>query len=125
MNAEISKTFEDAIRDHLVENRERLVQQAVEKAIVSMAESMRYSAMNHAQSAVSEFFGKEVGPAIAKHLSDRREEIVAQMVTTVREVLDAGLKAQAEKWLKDVMSDNEYTRSMAICQMFGAKKDRY
>lgn len=127
MNAEatdVGTTFEDAIREHLIENRGELVKQAVSKAIGSMAESMRYTAMNLASTAVQEFFAKEVGPALAKHLSDQRETIVAHYVATVQEVLHAGLKSQAEKWMKDVTSDNDYTRGSAITAMFGAKSVR-
>lgn len=118
---ETKQTFEDAIREHLVENRTRLVEQAVEKAIVSMAESMRYKAMDLASTAVQEFFAKEVGPALAKHLNDQKETIVASYIATIKDVLDVGLKKQAEKWMKDVASDNEYTRGAAIAKLFGAK----
>lgn len=124
-NGIANESFEDAIRAHLIENRQQLVQQAVSKAIASMGESMKYSAYDQAGQAVRAFFEKEIAPELAKYLNDQKEAIVAKMTATIAEILDAGLKAQAEQWLKGVTSDNEYTRADTILKMFGAQKSRY
>jgi hypothetical protein len=124
-NGAATQSFEDAIRAHLIENRQLLVQQAVSKAIATMGESMKYSAYDEAGKAVRAFFEKEVAPELVKYLNDQKEAIVARMTATLKELLDAGLKAQAEQWMKGVTSDNDYTRAETIMKMFGVQKSRY
>jgi hypothetical protein len=116
---ETKQTFEEAIKEHLIENRQLLVKSAVVSAMEKMAESLKWTAMNAAQKQLDEFFAAEVGPEIKKYLDAERETLVASIVATIKDVVDYGLKKQAEDWMKSM--DNEYSRSGVINKMFGGK----
>lgn len=116
---ETMQTFEEAIKEHLIANREQLVKSAVESAIEKMAESMKWTAMNQAQTQLTKFFEDSVGPEVKKYLDENKETLVASVVSTIKGVVDYGLKKQAEDWLKSM--DNEYSRSGVIQKMFGGK----
>lgn len=118
-DAETKQTFEDAIREHLIENRQTLVKSAVVSAMDKMAESLKWTAMSAAQKQLDEFFQAEVGPEVKKYLDAERENLIASIVATIKEVVDYGLKKQAEDWMKSM--DNEYSRSGVIQKMFGGK----
>lgn len=113
------ESFEDVIRTHLIENRQSLVKQAVSGAMERMAESMKWTAMEHANKQLNEFFKAEVGPEIGKYLTENREALIAAVIGTIKTVLDAGLKAQAEEWTKEMASS--YSRARTIAAMFGSK----
>lgn len=120
MNAVVKdETFEEAIKQHLVENRQQLVKQAVSSAMERMAESMKYTAMDQAHKQITEFFKNEVGPEVEKYLTSQREALIAAMLDTIKKVMEEGLKKQAEEWIKDMA--NPYTRSKTIAAMLGGK----
>jgi hypothetical protein len=120
MNAQVEEqSFEQAIQQHLLEHRESLVQQAVNSAITGMAESMKWTALEQAKKQLNEFFAEHVGPEVAKVLDANRENFVASVVATIKEVIDVGLKKQAEDWLKEM--DSSYSRSNTIQKMFGGR----
>lgn len=116
MNAQV-ETFEDAIRDHLVANRQKLVASAVSQAMEKMAESMKYTALTAANQQVDEFFKTEVGPEIAKYLQANREALIAQVIGLVKDTITEGLKAYAEDVAKDM--NDEYKRNRRIAKLFG------
>lgn len=113
-------TFEDAIREHLINNRQQLVKDAMSAAMEKLAESMKWNALEQANKQFNEFFAAEVGPEIKKYLETNREALVAQVIATMKNVLDEGLKKQAESWLKEM--SNEYSRGKVIAKMFGADR---
>lgn len=112
-------SFEDAIRTHLIENRKNLVAQAVGSAIEKMAESMKWNALQVAQKQMTEFFEKEVGPQVATYLAANREAIIAQVIATMKTVIDDGLKKQAADWIKEM--ESPYSRAGVVSKMFGGK----
>jgi hypothetical protein len=116
---ETMQTFEEAIKTHLIENRDQLVKQAVSSAMEKMAESMKWTAMNQASKQLEAFFTESVGPEVQKYLDANRESLIATVVSTIKGVVDYGLKKQAEDWLKEM--DNQYSRSSVINKMFGGK----
>lgn len=119
MNAQVEpvETFEDAIRDHLVANRQRLVTSAVEQAMTKLSDSLKWNALDHAKKQLDEFFQKEVGPEVAKYLAANREAVIATVIGMVKQTIDDGLKAYAEEIAKD-MTD-EYKRNRRIAKLFG------
>lgn len=120
MNAVVKEeSFEEAIKQHLVENRQQLVKQAVNSAMERMAESMKYTAMDQAHKQITEFFKTEVGPEVDKYLTGQREALIAAMIDTIKRVMEEGLKKQAEDWIKDMA--NPYTRAKTIAAMLGGK----
>ncbi len=121
MNAVVKDepSFEEAIKQHLVENRQQLVKQAVSSAMERMAESMKYTAMDQAHKQINEFFKNEVGPEVDKYLTSQREALIAAMIGTIKRVMEEGLKKQSEEWLKDMA--NPYTRAKTIAAMLGGK----
>lgn len=116
---ESMQTFEQAINDHLIKNRESLVTQAVNSAISGMADSMKWTALEQAKAQLNEFFKEHVGPEVAKLLDANREQFVASVVATIKDVIDHGLKKQAEDWMKEM--DSSYSRSGTIQKMFGGR----
>jgi hypothetical protein len=114
------QSFEEAIKAHLIGNRQKLVEQAVGHAITQMAESMKYSAYSTASEQLKTFFEKEVSPEIVKYLESQKETIIATMLGTIKNVLDAGLKSQGEEWLKE-MSGSSYARNSVIQKIFSGK----
>lgn len=114
---ETMQTFEEAIKSHLVENRDQLVKQAVSSAMEKMAESMKWTAMTQASKQLEAFFVESVGPEVQKYLDAEKEALIASVVATIKGVVDYGLKKQAEDWLKEM--DNQYSRSGVINKMFG------
>lgn len=119
MSEQEQQSFEEAIKQHLVENRQQLVKQAVSSAMERMAESMKYTAMDQAHTQIVEFFKTEIGPEVAKYLDSQRETLIATVTGTIKSVLEIGLKKQAEEWIKDM--DNSYSRARTIASMLGAK----
>lgn len=121
MNAVVKDeiSFEEAIKQHLVDNRQTLVKQAVSSAMERMAESMKYTAMDQAHKQILEFFKNEVGPEVEKYLTSQREALIAAMLDTIKKVLEEGLKKQAEEWIKDMA--NPYSRAKTIAAMLGGK----
>lgn len=113
------QTFEQAIKQHLTEHREQLVAQAVTSAIGQMAESMKWTALTQAQEQLKKFFEESVGPEVAKYLDSNKEALVASVVGTIKDVVDYGLKKQAEDWMKEM--DSQYSRSGVIQKMFGGR----
>jgi hypothetical protein len=120
MSDEPVKTFEDAMRDHLVLNRQQLVKDAMDSAMGKLAESMKWSALEHANKQLNEFFATEVSGEIKRFLAENRETLIAQVIATMKTVVDAGLKKQAEEWIKEM--DNSYSRGKTIAKMFGADR---
>lgn len=118
-DTETMQTFEDAIKQHLIENRQQLVTTAVDSAVKQMAESLKWTALQCAQKQLEEFFQKDVGPEVAKHLDANREALIASVCATINEVVAYGLKKQAEDWMKSM--DSEYSRSGVIQKMFGGR----
>lgn len=116
---ETMQTFEEAIKEHLIANREQLVKSAVSSAIEKMAESMKWTSMNQAHNQLTKFFEESIGPEIKKYLDENKEALVASVVSTIKGVVDYGLKKQAEDWMKSM--DSEYSRSGVIQKMFGGK----
>lgn len=116
---ETKSTFEDAIRTHLIDNRQELVKAAVSAAMEKMAESLKWTALTQAQEQLKKFFTDEVGPEVQKYLDAEKESLIASVVATIKEVVDYGLKKQAEEWLKEM--DSPYSRSGTIQKMFGGK----
>jgi hypothetical protein len=116
---ETLQTFEEAIKTHLIENREQLVKSAVASAMEKMAESMKWTALNQASKQLEAFFVESVGPEVQKYLDANKEALIASVVGTIKGVVDYGLKKQAEDWLKEM--DNSYSRSGVIQKMFGGK----
>lgn len=110
-------SFEDAIREHLIENRQTLVKSAVSSAMERMADSLKWTAMSAAQTQMEEFFKNEVGPEIQKYLEGNREALIASVIGVVKQAVDAGLKAYAEDIAKDM--GDEYKRNKRIASLFG------
>jgi hypothetical protein len=124
MNAVVKEeTFEEAIKQHLVENRDRLVKNAVDHAMVQMAESMKYGAYSKASEQMDKFFKEEVGPAIAEYLKSQKESLIAQTVALVKQTIDEGMKSYAECLMKDMKDD--YKRGERIASLLGIKTSRY
>lgn len=113
------QTFEESIKQHLVDNRKELVSQAVTAAIGSLAESLKWTALDAAKTQLQEFFKTDVAPEVTKMLDANKEQFIASVVATIREVIDYGLKKQAEDWMKEM--DSSYSRSAVISKMFGGR----
>jgi cation transport regulator ChaB len=127
MNTEttqVEQSFEDAIREHLLENRQKLVKSAVNSAIEKLADTIRYSAQDHAHKSMKSFFEQEVAPELEKFFKDNRETLVASMIGVMKQVIDHGMKAQAESWMKKI-SASDYERAEVIGSLFGVKVSRY
>lgn len=112
-----TESFEDAIRDHLVKNRQTLVASAVNQALERMAESMKYTAMTHAQVAMDDFFKQEVAPELQKYLEINREQIVASVIGCLQQIYEGALKLHAEEMLKSI--SNSYTREKILSSLLG------
>lgn len=124
MNAQVQEqSFEEAIKVHLLENRDRLVKSAVENAMVQMAESMKYGAYSKASEQMDKFFKEEVGPAIAAYLQSQKESLIAQTIAVVKQTIDEGMKQYAEVLMKDMKDD--YKRGERIASLLGVKTSRY
>jgi hypothetical protein len=112
-----TESFEDAIRAHLIENRQTLVQAAVGQAIERMAESMKWTAMTTAQGQLEEFFKTEVAPEIEKYLHQNREAIIANVIGALRQITDGALKLHAEDMLKNL--SQSYHRDKLLSALLG------
>lgn len=111
------ETFEDAIRSHLISNRERLVQGAVAQAMDKMAESMKWTALESASKQLQEFFQAEVAPEIKKYLDTNREAIIASVLGSLRDIVDGALKLHAEEMLKNLQQS--WNRDKLISALLG------
>lgn len=112
-----AESFEDAIRTHLIENRQTLVQSAVAQALEKMAESMKWTALHTADKQLQEFFAAEVAPEIKKYLDAHREDIIASVVGSLRKICDAALQLHAEEMIKNL--GNSWNRDKVLAALLG------
>lgn len=119
VQAQSNESFEDAIKQHLLDNRPRLVEQAIQSAFERMSESLKYTALQQAELQLKEFFKTDVAPAVQDYLDKNREQLVAKAIATIQTVLDAALKMQSEEWIKE--SASQYSRAGVISKMFGGR----
>jgi hypothetical protein len=115
---ESTETFEDSIRQHLIGNRARLVKNAVDQAIASMSESMKWGVSRQAEAQLNEFFTKEVGPEIKNYLEANRETIIAGIIGGLKVMVDGVLKQHAESMLEK-LAKNSYEREKVVASMIG------
>jgi RNA-binding protein YhbY len=117
MTNEASPTIAELVRQHLDENRDELAKQAVTAAVADMKNTLKWKIESDTNAQLAQFYGEVVGPAVAKHLDENREEITAAVIGSIGE----SIKLMTVKLGEDVVKrlGDDWKRRELVKVLFG------